>query len=227
MSHELQSPDLQLFLDRLAPARHAEMTAMEEYADLTNFPIIGPASGQFLYVLSRLSGAREVFELGSGYGYSTAWFAMAVRDNGGGVVHHTVWDERLSAKAREHLSAMGFSVAGEDEEAPLAPGETRIVFRVAEAVGALREIGGTFDVIFNDIDKHAYPQVIPLAETKLRPGGLLIADNVLWSGRIFEPEDETEDTEGVRAFTEEIARSERWSVTIAPIRDGMLVAYRR
>jgi predicted O-methyltransferase YrrM len=66
------------------------MQAMEAYAKETNFPIIGPASGYFCYLITRLVGARQVYELGSGYGYSTAWFAKAVKENGGGTVYHTV-----------------------------------------------------------------------------------------------------------------------------------------
>ena len=74
------------------PPRDPELQAMEAAATKTSFPIIGPAAGYFCYLVTRLSGARSVFELGSGFGYSTAWFARGVKENGGGVVHHTVWD---------------------------------------------------------------------------------------------------------------------------------------
>src|SRR5262245_27845548 len=96
------------YLDSLVPPRPAEMQAMEAYAKEAGFPIIGPAAGYFCYQIARLIGARRVFELGSGYGYSTAWFAKAVQENGGGEVHHIVWDEALSQRARKHLSTLGF-----------------------------------------------------------------------------------------------------------------------
>ena len=64
--------------------------------------IVGPAAGQYCYMIARMLGAKRVFELGSGYGYSTLWFAKAVRDNGGGEVYHTVWDEGLSTRARRN-----------------------------------------------------------------------------------------------------------------------------
>ncbi|HET6847129.1 MAG TPA: hypothetical protein VFH29_09865, partial [Anaerolineales bacterium] len=83
-------------LIKLVPPREPEMVAMERYAARTGFPIIGPAAGYFCYQVARILGARSVFELGSGYGYSTAWFARAVKENGGGKVHHTVWDDKLS-----------------------------------------------------------------------------------------------------------------------------------
>lgn len=82
---------------------------MEAIAARDRFPIIGPACGQLCYLLTRRSGARRVFELGSGFGYSTWRFARAVRENGGGQVHHTVWDESLTARARAHLEALGVS----------------------------------------------------------------------------------------------------------------------
>src|ERR671934_212146 len=96
------------YLDSLVPARAPEMQKMEEYAQEVHFPIVGPASGNMCYMITRMIGARRVFELGSGYGYSTAWFARGVQENGGGVVHHVVWDEELSSKARKHLGALGF-----------------------------------------------------------------------------------------------------------------------
>ncbi|MGH7471381.1 MAG: O-methyltransferase, partial [Longimicrobiales bacterium] len=97
---------LSQYLESLVPARPAELVRMEAIARQTDFPIIGPTAGWFCYQLTRLVNARTVFELGSGYGYSTAWFARAVRENGGGVVHHVVWDEELSRRAREHLKAL-------------------------------------------------------------------------------------------------------------------------
>jgi len=200
------------YLDRLVPPRPAEMERMEAYAREHGFPIIGPAAGQLCYLVARMAGARSVFELGSGYGYSTAWFARAVRENGGGLVHHTVWDDDLSARARGHLDALGY-------------GEM-VRYHVGEAVEALRESPGGLDLIFNDIDKRGYPDSLPVVEEKLRPGGVLIIDNMLWSGRIFDPDDRSEDTEGVREFTRRITRSDRWEATLVPIRDGLIVARR-
>src|SRR6478609_9953797 len=95
------------YLDSLVPPRHPEMQAMERYAAEHDFPIVGPACAHVCYQVARMIGARRVFELGSGYGYSTAFFARAVKENGGGEVHHVVWDDALSKKARTHLAALG------------------------------------------------------------------------------------------------------------------------
>jgi predicted O-methyltransferase YrrM len=212
MPPDLISPDVAAYLDSLVPDRDAVTAAMEAEAARTKFPIIGPASGQLCYLVTRLTGARTVFELGSGFGYSTAWFARAVRDNGGGTVHHVVWDEALSAKAREYLTTLGLA--------------DQVRFRVGEAVAALRESPGAFDVIFNDIDKRGYPDALDVIAAKLRPGGVLIADNLLWHGRIFDGEDHSADTEGIRTFTRRVFQDPAWTASLLPIRDGLLVARR-
>jgi predicted O-methyltransferase YrrM len=135
---------------------------MEEIAAKNDFPIIGAACGYYCYQLARMINAKQVFELGSGYGYSTAWFAKAVRENGGGTVHHTVWDDKLSQQAQRHLSALGYA--------------DLVQFHNAEAVETLRQTAGPFDIIFNDIDKEGYPDSLPVIKEKLRHGGMLIID---------------------------------------------------
>ncbi|MGH7460710.1 MAG: O-methyltransferase, partial [Longimicrobiales bacterium] len=175
------------YLEALVPARPEEMVRMEATARESNFPIIGPTAGYLCYQLTRLTGARTVFELGSGYGYSTAWFAQAVRENGGGLVHHVVWDEELSGRPREHMKALGLA--------------DLVQFHVSEAVAALSGQPGPFDLIFNDIDKQGYPASLPVIHDKLRSGGLLITDNALWQGKIFQRDDKSPATEGVRELT--------------------------
>ncbi|MFL5494888.1 MAG: O-methyltransferase [Gemmatimonadales bacterium] len=209
---DIVPPEISAYLDALVPARPAEMQAMERQAAETGFPIIGPAAGQLCYLVARMIGARRVFELGSGYGYSTAWFARAVRENGGGEVHHVVWDEELSREAREHLAALGY--------------DDVVRFHVGEAVETLRATAGPFDLVFNDIDKKGYPGSLPVIAARLRRGGVLIVDNLLWSGRVLDSGDQSENTKGVREFTRSITETDEWISSIAPIRDGVLVAYK-
>jgi len=212
MAREI-APEIQEYLASLVPPRPPEMQAMEAYAREARFPIIGPTAGHLCYMIARMIGARRVFELGSGYGYSTAWFARAVKENGGGTVFHVVWDEELSRRARGHLSALGF--------------DDIVQYRVSEAVQALRVTDGPFDLIFNDIEKAGYPSSLAVVTEKLRPGGVLIVDNLLWSGRILDQRDRSEATEGVRELTRMITTDARWIATIVPIRDGVLIAYRQ
>ena len=201
------------YLNALVPARPAELEKMEAYAEAHGFPIIGPAAGFHCYLIARIMGAHRIFELGSGYGYSTAWFARAVQENGGGEVYHTVWDEDLSRRAREHLTNLGY--------------ENLIRYRVSESVQALKETDGTFDLIFNDINKTAYPESLPVIYERLRPGGVLIVDNVLWSGRVLDEDNDEPSTEAIRELTRRIVGSQRWHGSLVPIRDGLMVAYKR
>lgn len=210
---DIIAPEVSRYLDRLVPPRHAEMQAMEAHALASKFPIIGPAAGYFCYQIARMMNAQHVFELGSGYGYSTAWFALAVRDNGGGTVHHVVWDQELSDRACLHINAMRL--------------RKFVKFHVGEAVQALREQTGPYDVIFNDIDKQAYPGSLAVINEKLRPGGVLITDNALWSGKIFNAEDQSPATAGVRELTRLLTTSSEWNTSIVPIRDGMLLSLKK
>ena len=86
---------------------------------------------------------------------------------------------------------------------------------------------GPFDLIFNDIDKEAYPEAWAVIGRKLRPGGLLIVDNLLWDGRIFDPADHGASTEAIRDLTRLVHTDPGWISTILPIRDGLLVAWKR
>ena len=218
MSYELLPDHLSNYLDGLVPSRSPEMQVMEAYARETGFPIVGPASGYLCYQTARLAGARRVFELGSGYGYSTAWFARAVAENGGGEVYHVVWNEDLSQRARRHLAALGYGVPGSN---------VTVHYVVSEAIQALKATEGPFDLIFNDIEKHAYPESLAVIDAKLRPGGTLIVDNLLWSGRIFDSQDHSRETNAIREFTRQMTTHPGWITTIVPIRDGVLIAYKK
>lgn len=201
------------YITSLVPPREKELQEMEAYAEAHDFPIIGPACGYYCYQLARMLQAKSVFELGSGYGYSTVWFAKALKENGGGIVHHTVWDEELSQRARSHLVRLGC--------------DDLVQFHISEAVEALMKTDGPFDIIFNDIDKQAYPASLPVIKEKLRPGGLLIIDNMLWYGRIFDKADTSPATQGVHEFTRQITQDKDWIVSLTPMRDGMIVAYKK
>src|SRR3990170_1440318 len=108
MASRVLTEQIDEYLEDLVPKREAELRKMEQYAGSIGFPIIGATCGHFCYLVARLIGARTVFELGSGFGYSTAWFARAVHENGGGKVYHVVWDAELSHQAQRHLAALGY-----------------------------------------------------------------------------------------------------------------------
>lgn len=207
---DILSKQLSEYLENLVPPRHPEIQKMEDYAAKHNFPIIGPICGHLLYQMARTIGAKRIFELGSGYGYSTAWFAQAVKENGGGEINHVVWDDDLSKMAREHLKTLGY--------------EGMIKYTVGEAIQTLQLAQGPFDLIFNDIDKADYPKALPVIYDKLRVGGLLIVDNILWSGRIFDDTDQSDATKAIREVTGMVMNNDRWVASVVPLRDGLLIA---
>lgn len=195
-------------------SRHGDpiLERMEEEARKERFPIIGPASGKFCYLMARAIGAKKIFELGSGYGYSTLWFAKAVRENGGGVVHHTVWDQGLHDRAKANVAEAGYA--------------DLVQFHLGEAVQTLRDTDDTFDIVFNDIDKDGYPASLPVMKEKLRVGGLILIDNMIWHGAIFDATDHSPATEGVREFTRLVQEDKDFVFQLIPVRDGIITALR-
>jgi len=184
---------------------------MEDLARTRDFPIVGPLVGRLLEVLTRSIGARRIFELGSRYGYSALHFARAAGP--GAVVHSTELSDENVALAQQFLTRAGVW--------------DRVTYHREEATAALARVGGTWDIVYNDIDKDGYPAVVDLAYAHLRPGGLFITDNVLWSGRVLEGQDDgTPATRGVKEFTARLLAHPGFLTSINPTRDGVAVALR-
>jgi predicted O-methyltransferase YrrM len=206
---EITDPRIDEYLRSLAPPGDEAREEMERLGKAQRFPIIGPAVGQLCYLLARTLGARRVFECGSGFGYSTWWFAHAVGEEG--EVTHTDGSLGNSTQARSFLTRAGLV--------------SRVRFEVGDAREILAGAEGPFDVIFNDIDKEGYPEVLPLVRQKLRVGGLLICDNMLWFGRVLE-ESQEPDTRGIQEMTRLLREAEDFTTTIIPLRDGVSVSLR-
>jgi caffeoyl-CoA O-methyltransferase len=184
---------------------------MEALARERRFPIVGPLVGRQLLQLTLAIGARRVFELGSGYGYSALFFASGVGESGS--VHCTDLSPENVTLAEGFLRRAGLW--------------DRVTYHREEAAAALRRVGGTWDVVYNDIDKAGYPEIVELAYAHLRPGGLFITDNTLWSGRVLEGEDDGKpDTAGVKEFTRRLFGHGGFLTRIDPTRDGVAVALR-
>jgi caffeoyl-CoA O-methyltransferase len=196
--------------------RHDESVLLEMEAEARekNFPIVERMVGVVLELLARSIGASRVFELGSGYGYSGYWFSRAVGP--GGELHLTDGDPENEKKAQDYLSRAGLW--------------DPVTFHVGDAVTALNATEGDFDIVYCDIDKHGYPEAWRAARDRIRPGGLWICDNTLWSGRVtdgFSEEDRRPEwTAAIKEMNEAIASDPDYLSTILPIRDGDTVALR-
>ncbi|MCB0176385.1 MAG: O-methyltransferase [Anaerolineae bacterium] len=211
MSIKITPPEVETYLKQLYDEGDPVQHEMEAMARDRKFPIVGPVCGRHLYQLAQLIGARRVFELGSGYGYSALFFSRAVGEDG--QVHCTELDQRNINLAKGFLSRAGVW--------------SRVTYHKQEATEALRQTGGTWDIIYNDIGKEAYPAVIELAYQHLRLGGLFISDNVLWSGRVFDGQhDDSASTRAIVEFTQQLFNHPGFSTTILPVRDGLSVALR-
>jgi len=202
--------EIEKYLTEVTPDRPEVLREMEAYAAEHDFPIVGPLVGRFLYQAARMVEARRVLELGSGFGYSAYWFALAMGDRG----KITMIDS--SEENRDRALAY-FERAGL---------QAKFKFKVGDAFEVLKEVDKEFDIVFNDIDKEQYPQTIDPAAFRLRKGGLFITDNLLWSGRVCEePKDAA--TQGVVEFTRRLYSDSRFFTTILPLRDGVALAVRQ
>lgn len=193
-------------MDGLLPARDPILAEMEAQASQRSIPIVGPLVGRLLAQLVMLTGARRVFELGSAIGYSTVWIARAAGP--GAEIHYS---DGSAANARE--------ASGYFERAGLSD---RIHVHTGDALGELAKTSGEFDLIFNDVDKDGYPDVLAAVPARLRKGGLFVTDNTLWHERVLDPRDET--ARAVVEFNQELYASQEFFTTLVPLRDGVSVS---
>jgi predicted O-methyltransferase YrrM len=203
-------PEVEDYLYAMLPARDEVLAEMEVEASKNGIPIVGPVVGRVLYQLATISGAKKIFEMGSAIGYSTIWWARAVGE--GGRVVYTDGDRARADQARRYFERAGVS--------------QRITVRVGEALELLSEEKGLYDIIFNDIDKTDYPRVVRLALPRLRSGGLFIADNVLWKGKLRQPNPDAE-SKAIGEFNKLICESKELFTTILPLRDGVAVCVKK
>jgi caffeoyl-CoA O-methyltransferase len=203
-------PAVEKYMYDLLPARDEVLLEMEEQARRRNIPIIGPAVARVLFQYAKLIKAKRVFEMGSAIGYSTIWLARAVGD--GGKVYYTDGSARNREEAQGYIERAGV--------------RDRIEMLTGDSMELLQSVEGEFDLIFNDVDKHQYPDAFRAALPRLKSGGLFITDNVLWSGRVARNESD-KYTQGVLEFNRLIYSSEELFPTILPIRDGVAVCLKR
>ena len=190
------------------------LTEMEREAENNNFPIIGRLVGIFLETMTRTINAKRIFEFGSGYGYSAYWFAKAVGEKG--TVICSDGDPINKEKAEQYLSS--------------AELWNRVNFHTGYAQEIFSKTEGLFDICYNDVDKGQYPEIWHLAKNRIRPGGLYIADNTLWHGRVA-----VENyidlvpgwTEAIKEHNQLIFNDPEFDAFINPTRDGVVIARRK
>jgi len=198
------NPNIEEYLRGLTPVEDEVLAEMEEMGRERDFPVVGPLVGRLLYQLAVMTGAKKVFEMGSGFGYSSYWFAKALGNEG--FVVFTDLSQKNAKMAEEYFRRGGV--------------EGKIRLHVGDSLQILRRFEEKFDIIFNDIDKEYYPLVVDQAYKKLKPGGLFITDNVLWHGKVL-TDDSSPGTKGVKEFTRKLLAHDGFLTTIIPLRDGI------
>jgi predicted O-methyltransferase YrrM len=204
---EIVNNAIEQYLRELSPVIDPVLAEMEKLAEPSHFPIVGPLVGRLLYQLTLITGARRVFEMGSGFGYSAYWFAKALPPDGR--IFCTEGSRDRAQLAKEFFARGGL--------------ERKLHLEVGDALEIIDRTPGEFDIIFNDIDKEFYPAALQKALPRLRKGGLLISDNVLWSGRVVEG-DTAPSTRGVREYNQLVFTSQELFTTIVPVRDGVSIS---
>ncbi len=174
---------------------------------------IAPEQGQFLYFLTKLTGARRVLEVGVFMGYSSSWMALALPPEGK-VIACDVSEEYTSI-ARHTWREAGV--------------EDKIDLRLAPALDTLDGLiaagqSGAFDIVFIDADKQNYSNYYERALHLVRRGGLIATDNTLWDGSVIDPTDNDPDTEAIRAYNRKLHADDRIALTLATIGDGVTLA---
>lgn len=200
--------DVEQYLYELLPERDAVIGEMESYAAEHRVPIIGPAVARMLALFVQVSGAKRIFEMGSAIGYSTIWLARAAGPKG--KIYYTDGNETNAERARVYFRKAGVA--------------KRIEVKVGNALDLVKKAPGKLDLIFNDVDKHQYPDALRAALPKLKRGGLFITDNTLWSGKAARPAaGDDKATLGVQEFNRMVYASKELYPVLVPLRDGVTV----
>lgn len=177
---------------------------------------IAPEQGQFMALLARIIGARRYLEVGTFTGYSALAVTAAMPTGG----RSTCLDisEEWTAIARKYWIRAGLA---DRIELRLGPATTSLEALVREGWS------GDYDLVFIDADKSGYADYFEACLRLVRPGGLILVDNVLWSGRVANAQPGDEDTEAIRAFNQRLHNDDRVDLSLLPIADGLTIARRR
>jgi len=204
LSISLREPDI------LASLR--EETAKHPIARMQ----IAPEQGQFMELLVQLMGARKTIEIGVFTGYSSLCVALALPPNGQIIACDV--SEEYTAIARRYWEAAGVA--------------NKISLQLGPAINTLDKLiaegqAGTFDFAFIDADKENYEAYFERSLQLVRNGGLIVIDNVLWSGRVADPQVQDASTTALRSFNEKLRNDPRVTLSVVPIGDGLTLALKR
>lgn len=202
-------PEQERYLDRLLPPRDALLREMEELARVEDVPVSDPEVARLLAILARALGARRILEVGTAIGYGTLWLARGAPEARVVTIDK---DPGQLARARGYLER-----AGVMDQVDLVEGA---------ALDVLPGLEGPFDLVFIDAVKQEYRRYLDQILPKLRVGGLVAVDNLLWKGHVADPEEDSEDevARSMRAFNSYFIMHPQLQATVLPLGDGLGIA---
>lgn len=169
----------------------------------------GHLQGQVLSMFSKMIQPKRILEIGTYTGYSAICLAQGLKT--GGELHTIDVNAELEDMIRKYLGEAGLSDS--------------VHLHIANAVDKVGKLDGPFDIVFIDADKENYSNYFDLVIDKVSSGGYIIADNVLWSGKVVEPTRHNDtETEALKAYAEKVHADERVENLLLPVRDGLLIA---
>ena len=212
---QIVAPEITRYLASLDSDDPLLARVAAEGADL-GLPIIDAAVGRFLEAVVLATGARQVLEIGTANGYSALWLARALPPDGR-LISIEINPERATI-ARGHIEEAGLT--------------DRVNVMVGDAARTVYKVAGPFDLIFNDGDKRHYGPLLDRLVALLRPGGVLITDNVLWDGEVVPglvtpPRRPPEETAAIAAYNQRLAVDSRLLTSFLPVRDGLAMSVKR
>lgn len=177
---------------------------------------ISPEQGAFLTWLVRALGVQRALEVGTFTGYSALALALGMPEDG----HLLCCDvnAETTALGREHWDRAG---VGDRIELVIAPASETLSQRIVAGEG------GSYDLVFLDADKTGYAAYVEAAHALLRPGGVVLIDNVLWSGSVADPDDTRESTVALRQLNAALHDDDRWDLSMLPVGDGLTLLRKR
>jgi predicted O-methyltransferase YrrM len=210
---QLTPPQVSAYLASLRREPSDVLARIDREGRAEGLPLVLADTGALLHALARTCSAKRILEIGTAIGYSTIWLASALPDDGMMISMEMSADR--ASRARANFTEAGL--------------ESRVSVMVGDATKFLHKVSGPFDVIFQDSDKQLYSPMLDRLVELLRAGGLLLTDNVLWSGEVIpgyvaNPKHSASDTAAIVAYNRRLADDSRLFTTFVQVGDGLSVS---
>ena len=209
---ELINPELESYAEAHTSEELPVLAKLNRETHLTQvYPrmLSGHMQGTFLRMISRMLKPFRILEIGTFTGYSAINLAAGLTDRAAAVLHTIEVDPELELMIRKYVKEAGL--------------EDKVILHIGEAMSIIPTLEETWDLVFIDADKPNYLNYYKMIIDRLSPGGIVIADNALWDGKVLDPSSRSKDTHGIMEFNDFIQNDSRVENILLPVRDGMMI----